>query len=47
MWSNQVSHQSGGGKEDKKDKLDNKVMEVYVGVEMNIALCRIHVKPNT
>ena len=39
VWSDQVLHQSGSSEEDKEDEkehegeLENKVMEVYVGVE--------------
>ena len=53
VWSDWVSHQSGSGEEDKKDEkehegeLENKVMEVNVGVEAIIALCRIHAKLDT
>ena len=53
MQSDRVLHQSHSGEVDKEDKkeykgeLENKVMAVYVGVEVINTLCGIHVKVNT
>ena len=53
MWSDWVSHQSGSGDENEDDEkeheggIENKMTEVFVGVEANIAHCRIHAKVNT
>ena len=53
VQSDQVLHQSGSSKEDKKDKkehkgkVENKVTDGFVTAEAIITHCRIHAKVNT